>query len=118
GRSATQGRRAVMELHTLTDGGQTAAEIASVIGDFLNGAEKSLDIALYDFALSDATAPVVVGALRDAHARGVAVRLLYNVDHAMPIPVPPPPRTEPARLASSGVPVKPISGIPNLMHHK
>ena len=46
----------MIELHTLTDGGQIAAEIASVIGDFLNGAEKSLDIALYDFALSDATA--------------------------------------------------------------
>src|SRR5207253_9744039 len=98
-RSATQGRRAVIELYTLTDGGQTAAAIASVIGDFVKGAERTLDIALYDFALSDATAAVVVGALRDANVRGVAVRLLYNVDHAMPIPVPAPPRTDPALVA-------------------
>jgi len=108
----------MIELHTLTDGGQTAAAIASMIGEFLTGAEKSLDIALYDFALSEATAPLVVGALRDANARGVAVRLLYNVDHEMPIPVPPPPRTNPDLVATYGVPVKPISGIPNLMHHK
>ena len=108
----------MIELHTLTDGGQTAASIASIIGGFVKEAEKTLDIALYDFALSDATAAVVVGAVQDADARGVAVRLLYNVDHAMLIPVPPPPQTEPAKVAASGVPVRAISGIPNLMHHK
>ena len=108
----------MIELHTLIDGGQTAASIATLIGDFLKGAETSLDVALYDFALSDTTAAVVVGAMRDASARGVTVRLLYNVDHAMPIPVPPPPQTEPAAVAAAGVPVRAISGIPNLMHHK
>jgi phosphatidylserine/phosphatidylglycerophosphate/cardiolipin synthase-like enzyme len=108
----------MIELHTLTDGGQTAGAIAAVVADFLKGATKSLDIALYDFALSDATAPLIVGAIRDANARGVAIRLLYNVDHAMPIPVPPPPQTNSALVAALGVPVKPISGIPNLMHHK
>jgi phosphatidylserine/phosphatidylglycerophosphate/cardiolipin synthase-like enzyme len=108
----------VIELHTLTDGDQTAGAIAAVVADFLKGATKAIDIALYDFALSDATAAVVVGAIREATARGVAVRLLYNVDHAMPIPVPPPPQTNSALVAALGVPVKPISGIPDLMHHK
>jgi phosphatidylserine/phosphatidylglycerophosphate/cardiolipin synthase-like enzyme len=108
----------VIELHTLTDGGQTAAEVASVVGGFLSGAAKSLDIALYDFALREATADTIVGTIREASARGVTVRLLYNVDHAMPIPVPAPPQTNPALVTELGVPVKPISGVPNLMHHK
>jgi phosphatidylserine/phosphatidylglycerophosphate/cardiolipin synthase-like enzyme len=108
----------VIELHTLTDGGQTALDVARIVAGFLSEAATSLDIALYDFNLIDATQAIVVGALKEASARGVAVRLLYNVDHAMPIPVPPPPSTDPAAVAALGVPVKPISGVPNLMHHK
>ncbi len=108
----------MIELHTLTDGGQTALDVARIVAGFLSGARTSLDIALYDFNLIDATQAVVVGALNEARARGVTVRLLYNVDHAMPIPVPPPPSTDPAAVAALGVPVKPISGVPNLMHHK
>jgi len=108
----------VIRLQTLTDGGQTAAEVGSWIAGFLSGAAKSLDIALYDFALGPAIESIVLDALRDASARGVAVRLMYNVDHAMPIPVPPPPQTDPATLARAGVPVKGIAGVPDLMHHK
>ena len=108
----------MIDLHTLTDGGQKAEDVAAIVGTFLSGATKSLDIALYDFNLTDATAAVVVGALKEAAARGVAVRLMYNVDHAMPIPVPPPPSTDPADVAALGVPVKGIAGIPDLMHHK
>ena len=108
----------MIDLHTLTDGGQSAGDVAKIVGTFLSGAEKSLDIALYDFNLVDATAAIVVGAIKDAAARGVAVRLMYNVDHAMPIPVPPPPSTDQAAVASLGVPVKGIAGVPNLMHHK
>ena len=108
----------MIELHTFTDGGQTAADVATVVAGFLGAATKTLDIALYDFNLADGTAATVVGALKQAAARGVAVRLLYNVDHAMPIPVPPPPSTDQAAVAELGCPVKGISGVPDLMHHK
>jgi len=108
----------VTELHTFTDGGQTAADVAAVVADFHAAATKTLDIALYDFNLADGTAATVVGALKQAAARGVSVRLMYNVDHAMPIPVPPPPSTDQAAVAALGCPVKGISGVPNLMHHK
>jgi len=53
--------------------------------------------------------------------RGVAVRLMFNQDHAMAIPVPPPPEIDWAfvdRLRSAGVQVKPVPGVPDLMHHK
>jgi len=49
------------------------------------------------------------------------VRLLFNQDHAQAIPVPPPPEIDWAfidRIRSIGVQIKPVSGVPDLMHHK
>ena len=103
---------------TLTDGGQQPLEIANLVADFLNAASKTLDIALYDFALGPETEPVVVGALEAAAQRGVAVRFAYNVDHRNPIPVPPPPEFTPEDVEKLHVPTKAIAGIPDLMHHK
>ena len=60
-------------------------------------------------------------AFEAALKRGVVVRLLFNQDHAQAIPVPPPPEIDWAfidRLKSIGVQVKPVPGIPDLMHHK
>ncbi len=37
-----------IEVRTLTDGGQTAEEVAGWIADFLAPARESLDLALYD----------------------------------------------------------------------
>src|ERR1700755_368337 len=77
-------------LRTLTDGGQQPAAVAHEVATFLAAAERSLDVAQYDFHLVPETAALVGAAIRDAHARGVAVRIVYNVDHGNPIPVPPP----------------------------
>ena len=60
----------------------------------------------------------VADTIRSAQARGVKVRLVYNEDHKNPIPVPPPPSTEPEVLATLGVPMKPVPGFRDLMHHK
>jgi phosphatidylserine/phosphatidylglycerophosphate/cardiolipin synthase-like enzyme len=103
---------------TLTDGGQPPAEIAREVAEFLNAAQKSLDIAQYDFNLGPETKEIVAGALTAAAARGVAVRILYNVDHENPIPVPPPPEPDVALITSLGVPSKAVAGVPDLMHHK
>ena len=105
-------------IRTLKDGGQQPAEIAHEVADFLSSAQRSLDLAQYDFHLGEETAGVVGGALKDAQARGVAVRILYNVDHANPIPVPPPPEPDVQLIASLGVPARAIAGVPDLMHHK
>jgi len=61
---------------------------------------------------------IVHGALADAAARGVSVRLAYNVDHALAAPVPPPPRTQPELLEALPFPTAAIPGVPDLMHHK
>jgi phosphatidylserine/phosphatidylglycerophosphate/cardiolipin synthase-like enzyme len=107
-----------IRIRTLTDGGQQPLEIAQLVAEFLGGAKRSLDVAQYDFNLGPETKEVVGGALREAAARGVAVRILYNVDHPNPIPVPPPPEPDVALISSLGVPAKAIAGVPDLMHHK
>jgi phosphatidylserine/phosphatidylglycerophosphate/cardiolipin synthase-like enzyme len=108
----------VLDVRTLKDGGQQAVEVAGWIADFVGSARRTLDLAQYDFHLLPETAAVVCGALRDAHGRGVAVRLVYNVDHRNPIPVPPPPEPDVALIASLGLPARAIAGVPDLMHHK
>jgi phosphatidylserine/phosphatidylglycerophosphate/cardiolipin synthase-like enzyme len=105
-------------VRTLTDGGQSALDIAGLVRDFLGGAQRTLELAHYDLNLGAETAAVVGGAIRDAAARGVAVRIVYNVDHVAPIPVPPPPEPDVAFITSLGVPEKAVAGIPDLMHHK
>ena len=105
-------------IRTLTDGGQQPAEIAREVAAFLAPAQRTLDLAQYDFHLGEETAAVVGGALKEAQARGVAVRILYNVDHANPIPVPPPPEPDVQLIASLGLPAKAVAGVPDLMHHK
>jgi phosphatidylserine/phosphatidylglycerophosphate/cardiolipin synthase-like enzyme len=107
-----------IRIRTLTDGGQPAAAVAREVAEFVGAASRSLDLAQYDFHLREETAALVGGALREAHARGVAVRILYNVDHANPIPVPPPPEPDVQLIASLGVPAKAVAGVPDLMHHK
>jgi phosphatidylserine/phosphatidylglycerophosphate/cardiolipin synthase-like enzyme len=105
-------------ISTLTDRGQRALDIAAAIGVFIDGAKRTLDLAQYDFNLKPETAEVVSGAIRRAADRGVHIRFAYNVDHAMPIPVPPP--ASPDQALIDGLPVQalPIAGVPDLMHHK
>jgi phosphatidylserine/phosphatidylglycerophosphate/cardiolipin synthase-like enzyme len=105
-------------LRTLTDGGQAALDVAGWVAEFLRGAERTLDLAQYDFHLGEETAGVVGGAIRDAAARGVRIRFLYNVDHRSPIPVPPPPEPDVQLIATLPVEGKAIAGVPDLMHHK
>ena len=78
-----------LSVRTLTDGGQSALEVAQLVAEFLGLAERTLDIAQYDFHLLPETSAVVGGAIRAAAKRGVRIRFLYNVDHRFPIPVPP-----------------------------
>ena len=92
--------------------------MAKQVVSFLGEARRSLDLAQYDFHLGPETAALVGGAIKAAAARGVAVRMIYDVGHRNPIPVPPPPEPDVELISSLGVPHRPIAGIPDLMHHK
>lgn len=103
---------------TLTQDGQTADDIAARLVAFLGEATKTLEIALYDVRLPGAPGDAVAGALRAAAQRGVAIRLIYNVDSGRPSAIHPPPDTRPDILATLPIDCKPIPGEPDLMHHK
>jgi len=108
----------VIELRTLTDGGQTVEAVAAEAAAFVDGAERSLDLALYDIRLRDGAGEIVRSALERAGRRGVRVRFIYNVDHPGPIPVPPPPETEPDLIERLPAETRAVPGVPDLMHHK
>lgn len=107
-----------LELSFLQDGAQPAEQVASELAAFLTAAQRSLDIAIYDLNLDGGPADQVRDAIKSVTARGVGVRLIYNVDFPNPIPVPPPSEADSAYIDSLGVPHRPVSGIPSLMHHK
>ncbi|HSD25615.1 MAG TPA: phospholipase D-like domain-containing protein [Solirubrobacterales bacterium] len=107
-----------IEVITLTDGGQTADEIARRVVGFLRPARSSLELALYDVRLPDPTGSIVADQLRAGESRGVTTRLLYNVDTARPSELHPPPRTRPEILAELPIEARAVPGVPDLMHHK
>jgi phosphatidylserine/phosphatidylglycerophosphate/cardiolipin synthase-like enzyme len=108
----------VIDVRTLTDGGQRAVAVAREIATFLAEARSTLELAQYDLHLLPETREVVAGAIAAASARGVIVRVIYNVDHRNPVPVPPPPEPDTQLIESLGVSARAIAGVPDLMHHK
>jgi phosphatidylserine/phosphatidylglycerophosphate/cardiolipin synthase-like enzyme len=107
-----------IDVFTLTDGGQSADDVARRVAAFLRPAESTLELALYDVRLPDPPGSIVADELRAASARGVVTRLLYNVDSGRPSELHPPPRTRPEILAELPIEARPVPGIPDLMHHK
>ena len=110
--------RLPIRIQTLTDGGQRPADVAREIAAFLAAARESLDLALYDIRVETDAGALVLASLLAAVQRGVDVRLLYNVDHPGPIPVPPPPEATPDAIEALPVATRGVAGVPDLMHHK
>lgn len=78
-------------------------------------------MAIYDLRLDATPSQTLLASFQAALKRGVTVRLLFNQDHALDIPVPPPPEIDwdfVERLRSAGVQIKAVPGVPDLMHHK
>jgi phosphatidylserine/phosphatidylglycerophosphate/cardiolipin synthase-like enzyme len=107
----------VIEAYPLLPNGQSALDLAHRVAAFLGEARESLDLALYDIRLPGEPGDLVAGALRDAAARGVKLRLAYNADHDERM-IPPPPQTKPELIESLPFETLGIPGIPDLMHHK
>src|SRR6188474_2763000 len=100
-----------MEVHELTDGGQTAEQVAALVAGFLRPARSTLDLALYDIRLPGEPGDLIADELRAAAARGVRVRLLYNVDSARPPAIQPPPSTRPELLHELPIEDRGVPGI-------
>jgi phosphatidylserine/phosphatidylglycerophosphate/cardiolipin synthase-like enzyme len=105
----------------LAQGEQTAAQIATMLANFITGAERTLDIAAYGFDLQPETAAIVAAALRERAAAGVRIHIAYDSDRAIILNLmagmdPPLSGTE-TFVESLGYPSKGISGL-KLMHNK
>jgi phosphatidylserine/phosphatidylglycerophosphate/cardiolipin synthase-like enzyme len=88
------------------------------VAEFIEPARETLELALYDIRLPGEPGDTVAGALREAAARGVKIRLLYNVDSNRPPAIQPPPSTRPELLHELPIEDRAVPGIPDLMHHK
>jgi phosphatidylserine/phosphatidylglycerophosphate/cardiolipin synthase-like enzyme len=102
----------------LRDGAQPAERTAHQLAAFVGAATASLDGAIYDFVLGPGLASIAGTALRDAVARGVQVRLVYEAGHDDPTAGPPPPGSTGAFVEELGIASRPIASFRALMHHK
>ena len=107
-----------IEFAFLEDGGQSAEGTATILAEFIAGARATLEIAIYDLRLQGAPANALLDAVRAAKARGVAIRVVFNQDHPRPRPIPPPSEVDWDLIKQMDVPFHPVSGVPDLMHHK
>lgn len=103
----------------LTDGGQSADSIGEMLAAYIEGAQQTLEIAIYDLLLTGNPYARLLRAVKGAAGRGVRVRVVFNQDHPRPRPLPPPPGyVQKSLFDEAGVESVPIPGAPDLMHHK
>jgi phosphatidylserine/phosphatidylglycerophosphate/cardiolipin synthase-like enzyme len=110
--------RPPVEFAFLHDGGQSAEGTADMLAEFIAGATSTLEVAIYDMRLSGVAAQTLLESVREARERGVAIRVVFNQDHPKPRPIPPPSEVDWDLLKQMDVPFHPVSGVPDLMHHK
>ena len=108
----------MIEIRTLRDGGQTAQEIADELFRFLEQAERSLDIAIYDIRVGEAIERSGRDVLQRAVERGVKVRLVYELEEEGRDPLPAPPTTNPTEIEAEPFPTHGVATTTGLMHHK
>ena len=100
---------------------QPPTEVVTRLTNFLRGAERSLDMALYDFRLSDPLATVLTAALHERAQAGVAIRIAYDADKPetprLAAGMDPAPSGTGTFVQALGYPWRRIGGL-KLMHHK
>jgi len=109
-----------MRIAGLTDGGQRAEDVGSRLADWLRPARRTLDLALYSVRVPGAIGGELGAVLRDASARGIAVRAVVHHPDIQPTPLDGtvPPRTRPELLRRVGVQIRTVAHGRALMHHK
>lgn len=106
------------EVDFLTDGGQTAEAVAATLVAFIGAATRTLDVAIYDFHARHGASARIADALEAASARGVAVRVAFNVERSRHPAAPRPMASSPEVIDGLEVPTRGVHGEGSLMHHK
>ncbi len=105
----------------LAQGEQTGTETINKCAEFIRGAQKTLDFALYDFRLDPSLKTIIAGALQERSQAGVAIRIAYDADKPE-VPnyeagMDPAPAGTGYFVQSLGYPFRRIGGL-KLMHNK
>jgi len=110
-----------LDVRFLAEGAQSGESVARELAAFIGGAQRSLDIAAYDFRLSPPLGAIVTDVLRARADAGVVIRIVYDADKpAQPHllrGMDPAPSGTGAFVASLGYPFRRIAGL-KLMHQK
>ncbi|HEV2235318.1 MAG TPA: phosphatidylserine/phosphatidylglycerophosphate/cardiolipin synthase family protein [Ktedonobacterales bacterium] len=110
-----------IQLALLSEGEQTGDEVATWLCQFIGAAQRSLDIAIYDFRLGEAQAARVTQALGERAQAGVAIRIAYDAGKPeqpnLEGGIDPAPAGTGAFVEALGYPARAISGM-KLMHSK
>ncbi len=106
------------EVDFLTDGGQTAETVTAALVAFIAAATRSLDVAIYDFHAREGASARIADALEAGAARGVAVRVAFNVDRPRRPSAPRPMEANPDEIDGLEVPTRGVRDENALMHHK
>jgi phosphatidylserine/phosphatidylglycerophosphate/cardiolipin synthase-like enzyme len=99
-------------------GARSAEDVAADVVAFLDEATRSLDVAIYDFEAREGPTVRIADALEAALARGVAVRVVFNLEPSDNPADPRPMQGSPAAIDGLEVPTRGIDGRAGLMHHK
>jgi phosphatidylserine/phosphatidylglycerophosphate/cardiolipin synthase-like enzyme len=107
-----------LEFDFLQDGAQPASVVAARIAGFIAAAERTVDVAIYDFHARVGSSASVADALEAAVGRGAAVRVAFNVERNPAPSAPRPMAAEPEVIDGLEVPTRGVRGQGALMHHK
>jgi phosphatidylserine/phosphatidylglycerophosphate/cardiolipin synthase-like enzyme len=102
----------------LLGGSQRPEDVANELIGFIDGARRSIDVAIYDFQARSGATGRVADALEQAASRGVAVRVAFNAERRKGAGDPPDPNFPPEHIDGLEVPTRGVSGNGALMHHK
>jgi phosphatidylserine/phosphatidylglycerophosphate/cardiolipin synthase-like enzyme len=102
----------------LEDGAQAASDVAALITAFIHGAERTLDVAIYDFEAREGATATIADALEAAHGRGVEVRVVFNMERCDNPADSRPMQAHTHEIDGLDVPTRGIHDTGNLMHHK
>ncbi len=110
-----------LAVHFLAQGEQTGEQVASWFADFMFQAQRSLDIAIYDWRLSPPLASIIQQALRERAQAGVSIRIAYDAGKldqpGFVVGADPAPPGTAAFVHTLGFPSRAITGL-KLMHNK
>jgi phosphatidylserine/phosphatidylglycerophosphate/cardiolipin synthase-like enzyme len=110
-----------LQVSFLAEHEQPPADIATHLANFLREAERSLDIAVYDFRLSPPLAAIITTVLRERARAGVTIRIAYDADKPetprLDAGMDPAPSGTGAFVQALGYPWRRIAGL-KLMHNK